>query len=56
MPSDPSPPTQISPAIPICFTVAAALASSSGSIPTRSPSPTSDVKRPLLVEPRIVPP
>jgi len=53
---DPSPPTQISPRIASCRTVAATCPSSAGSIATRWSSATVAENRPLLVEPRIVPP
>ena len=54
--SEPSPPTQISPHRPSCSTVMPAAASNSTSICWRSSMPARATKRPLLVEPRIVPP
>ena len=56
MVSEPSPPTQISPQIESWRTVVATSASSAGSRSTRWSSPTVAENRPLLVEPRMVPP
>ena len=56
MANEPSPPTQIRPQSPNCSTVVCTPASSSSGISTRFEMPALAVKRPLFVEPRIVPP